>query len=654
MRGIFISFIVASLTVSAVSGAPRRLTYPASLDASMIAGREATAPEGSGCPVDPEAPLHCIVEVTPETDPEALAAEFGARVNTIAGNHVTMLLPRGVLDTFAQAEGVVSVQSAEVRTMADEAARMAGVDVVRAMDVPYTGEGIIIGVIDAGFDYRHAAFRDETGVCRIAAVWDQRGTTDKGGHPSSFGYGVVADTPDDILMLAHDGTIDTHGTHVAGIAASSADLYTGMAPGSTVVLVSCDMTDTGVADALHYLLDYADEAGRPLAVNLSLGTLLGFRDGTDTLPLMLDGLMAGRSGRILSVAAGNEGHRRATIVTDDSSRGLTTRLVPTSYGLENLFIGGTSDRFSVTLTLRDEVSGEDVFSCTYSTDAQESVRYDDIPGAGSGASLALSTAYNAENGCRSVTAILYSRVPDGFCWTVTLEGDKGRYIVASGYGELSEGSTASTIASTACGHEMIAVGALTSRSSYANLDGVEIKQGWGVGERYFRSGEGPTFDGRQKPDIMAPGAAVVSAVSAYVSPYMFTWSDMVMSRPSGDADGRPDYWGAMSGTSMATPVVTGVMALWLQADPTLDSRRALALLSEMDCIDAKRGLDMLTSGVDQPESDYDSEDEVTVYDLSGREITRGLRRDVTATLLPGLYILRTPTTTTKLHAIGKM
>lgn len=646
MRKISIVCAVASLSACAFAGAPQRISYPGTLDASMIAGPLATAPDSPGRPADPDAPVHCIVEIIPGTDIEALVARFGGRVNTVAGNHSTIMLSREALVSLAEADGIVSVQSAEVRAMADEAARMAGVEEVRAMDVPYTGDGVIVGVIDSGFDYRHAAFRDANGACRIAAVWDQRGTTTTAGHPSSFGYGIVADTAEDILRLAHDSAIDTHGTHVAGIAASSADVYTGMAPGSTIVLVSCDMTDAGVADALHYLLDYADEAGRPLAVNLSLGTLLGFRDGSDALPLMLDGLMAGREGCILSVAAGNEGHRRATIVTDDGSTGLTTRLLPTFYGLENIFIGGTADSFSVTLTLHD-ANGEEAYSCTYSTDAQESLRYDAIPGAGSGASLALSTAFNEANGCRSVGINLFSQLPEGAGWTLRLDGEEGRYIVSTGYGELSDGTTTSTIASTACGHEMIAVGALTSRSSYVNLDGVEIKQDWRVGEKYFRSGEGPTFDGRVKPDVMAPGAAVVSAVSAYVSPYMYSWSDMVLSRSSGDADGRPDYWGAMSGTSMATPVVTGVTALWLEADPTLSVERVRTLLTGMDCIDAKKGLEILTAGIETPPASIGVDESVTVYDLSGTEVSRGTMRIATAGLLPGLYIIRGSATTAK-------
>ncbi len=64
--------------------------------------------------------------------------------------------------------------------------------------------------------------------------------------------------------------------------------------------------------------------------------------------------------------------------------------------------------------------------------------------------------------------------------------------------------------------------------------------------REIYSSRGPTGDGRLKPDVMAPGGAIMSA-------------------SAGSGDGYVSY----SGTSMATPHVAGVAALMIQANPNV-------------------------------------------------------------------------------------
>ena len=85
--------------------------------------------------------------------------------------------------------------------------------------------------------------------------------------------------------------------------------------------------------------------------------------------------------------------------------------------------------------------------------------------------------------------------------------------------------------------------------------------------------QGPTPDGRVKPDIAAPGTYIISSLSSYYSgskikSHKFTWN------------GREYDFGYMQGTSMASPFITGVMATWLQAFPSMTPEQAREILQK--------------------------------------------------------------------------
>ena len=41
------------------------------------------------------------------------------------------------------------------------------------LDTPFTGKGIVIGVIDQSFEFKHMGFLDENGKSRIKMLWDR-------------------------------------------------------------------------------------------------------------------------------------------------------------------------------------------------------------------------------------------------------------------------------------------------------------------------------------------------------------------------------------------------------------------------------------------------------------------------------------------------
>ena len=595
--------VAAALAFMASAQPFQSVYYPSKLTASTITRvhQRASALRSA------DENIHAIVRLCDEADLDRLAADYGVAFNVVTGNLATAVIPMRSLVAFAEDADVENVDAGNtVRAMTDLAREYSQVDALHGglPDFPrsFTGKGVLIGVIDTGFDFMHPAFRDAEGNSRIIHVWDQSG---RNGNTPSMGYGVVFDTPELIRSAAHDVSRDTHGTHVAAIAASSADVYKGMAPESDIVIVATDKSESGIIDALAYLLDYAEKEKKPMAINLSMGTVIGFKDGTDPIASMIDELLD-KSGKkcLMAIAAGNEGHRNSTIVTEATGQGevINTSFTPPSHMRENIFIGcSTTSAFQVTLSL---VGSDGVaFETSISSDVSESVSHENITGEKDYSLVTLSPMKDADGLQRGVSINLYAPLKDGQKWKLSVTGAAGKYIACCDYGELDNGSNASTMAATACGQIPISVGAYVSRDKFTNLQGTERSSDWTVGERYPLSGMGPAFDGRDKPDVLAPCAHIISAINNYAASYNVNREDLAYTEVDALIPGRTNYWGAMCGTSMATPVVTGIMALWLQANPRLDFDLVRKLIgSPGSHIDAKTGMESLLAGVELPKS----------------------------------------------------
>ncbi len=190
-----------------------------------------------------------------------------------------------------------------------------------------TGQGCIVAIFDSGIDYTLPDFRNRSGS-RILYLWDQSLTPDaeRGFYPpEGFTTGVefdreaidraleAPDTERFSLIPSIDGS--GHGTAVAAIAAgSNTDArYTGAAPGAWLLIVKLGQAGgspyprtTQLMRAMTYALNKAQALGMPLAVNLSFGNSYGAHDGSSLLERFLDNASEVWK-NVICVGSGNEG-----------------------------------------------------------------------------------------------------------------------------------------------------------------------------------------------------------------------------------------------------------------------------------------------------------------------------------------------------------
>lgn len=227
-----------------------------------------------------------------------------------------------------------------------------------------TGRGVIIGFVDTGIDLKHPDFRFSNGSTKILYVWDQ---TLSGRPPTGFGYGFECSSFD--IQADTCPEVDTygHGTHVAGIAASSGIAtgnYMGVAPEASIIFVrsgysicsgsSWTFDDAHILDGINYIVKKAHELGRRAVVNLSLGGNIGGHDGTDPLEQALDTFVT--EGTPIVVAAGNEAGDNAHAHGQVASQNGVTINVGLKPGTSDLQIDiwySTQDKINATLTTPD-------------------------------------------------------------------------------------------------------------------------------------------------------------------------------------------------------------------------------------------------------------------------------------------------------------
>lgn len=576
----------------------------------VVAGKH--APQSSG------EMFQAFIRVDGEEDLSALRTA-GVKVNARFDNFVTVQIPASAMTEVMSMTCVREISFARPLSLHNDSARsLSCIDRVhdgQGMVAPLTGRGVIVGIIDTGIDFNHVNLCGIDGKTRVKAVYMPCDTT--GPRPVVGGDtlpGSCYESPDMIAMLTTDFNGTSHGTHTLGTAAGSyrANGWYGVA--TEADLVACGMpgdslSDANVANALKYIFDYADWVNKPCVVNMSIGTNEGPNNGTSFMCRTFEALSG--PGRICVLSAGNDGnvpvrfnHRLAgdgdvvTTIMRGKSSGTQhngyvsmwsdgasvhrSRLVAINRGDNSIGYAspwiGLQDEDSV-FTLSSEVEPD--FARFFTGEVQfASAMEPQFNQAGDriGDRYHSFWIFDATISSDYLLGLQYTSSDE-----VELVGwsTKDDYFDTFGIDGMVGGSTQGSISDLATTDSVISVGAYCSRKSYydSNNELYTYNRCTPDDIAYFSS-YGPDESGVERPDLCAPGFAVISSANRYHD------SSHYQHMPPGVTVSGVEYpYSVIYGTSMSAPVVTGVIAMMLQLNPSLtvsDVREAFMASSVKD------------------------------------------------------------------------
>ena len=628
-----------------------------------------------------------------QTNDENVLKEHGCRIYSHWGNIYAASVPKQELAALSLRKEVTRIENGRVcEAQTDTSAIITRSDLLR---VPasnrsaYTGKGVVVGVMDIGFDLTNPTFYTRNlSSYRIRSFWDMldfegQQAADSEQEQTEDGKQVVYDmvlpvgaaytSRASLLRKAcsFDSQLQYHGTHTASTAAGSGydSPYIGMAPDAELCLVSNAVSDDKeiVPDSLwgiygsaidllgfEYIFRYADKVDKPCVINFSEGSHEDLWGEAQLYGAVLDSLV--RPGRLICSSAGNQRNymtymhkplgkeRSAALILPTS---VTTYMMLRSTGdfdIQLDFMASPTETYlNYVLPIEDVLATED------------SLLVDTVTVGGITYKLTFGSYLCCYDENQLVTDVVIDKIGKGSInavqTAICINGTEAEVEVFQQIGYLRnwaiypdymDAESTHNVNYPASDPNVICVGATSYRTGFLNLKGVWKDYNRGIeGEVATYSSRGPTLTGLVKPDVVAPGTNIVAGFNSYYSEmnpgdYM---TDFDVAKST--FGGREYAWSSQRGTSMASPIVTGIIAQWMEVFPKLTLEQVIGAF-EATChhhdplvsypnndygygeIDAEAGLQYLFAHYDGIDIIKNEELRMKnyIYNLSGQRLAK--------------------------------
>ena len=577
--------------------------------------------------------------------PTAILEAKGIRVKDQVRKFVFLEVPTEQLTFLETLEEFVSLTENPVyHPMTDKSRSVINVSNINGIDseshtfdIPYTGKGVVVGIVDAGMDYNHIAFKDSKGNTRVKKVVDYKNN----------GSATIATTPEAIAQLTTDGNTDkdkSHGTHVASCAVGSIIDATvdydgssknivgagsrklgGMAPEADIVLCGTySLTGEHITKSVDEIVKTAKELNEPCVINFSFGTTGtsmygGWHDGSTQTNSLINEYA--NEGVIFCMSTANDAINNWTvdktipaggelkfIPRKDIAIASTSRAyIPQQTILINLPQCTNTQALSYELEAVDSITGAVttladtplrntngntiIPSVTFT---QSSSHHNWVTG-----TLSLTKCYFADNSKFLVIKLKNKTASDLRVYVMSGRKDNsGGYLDNLAHTDIPnyeyDKGTADMSINHACSADnLISVGAYTIEpkvrgykgTSYSLAPGSTLyKQMGGPNSTAGYSSYGRDDFGKAHPDVIAPGTFTVAAYSQYdtskaTAKDKSTWEEQYICAYL-TQNGNNFLFYRNQGTSMAAPIAAGVIALWLQAYPKLTAENVRTVIQQ--------------------------------------------------------------------------
>lgn len=555
-------------------------------------------------------------------------AGINAVVGTKAGPIWTVQVPVENVAAFSVISGISYIQLDQPMvfpSMDDPARKATRVDSVHggyALPMPYSGKGVVAGIIDFGFDYNHPNMYDTNGTkYRIARVWEMGGS---GTPPAKYSFGNEISDTSLIKAQLTDNAQQMHGSGVAGLFAgsgfgsSAGKSYRGGAYDAEMVMVGVRREAIGgqwfsggftdFIDGVSYIFDYARSVSKPAVVNISWGSQSGPHDGSSLVNQAFDTLSG--AGKVIVMSGGNDGENNIylnkTFAATDTVVKTFLRFSATPYKRTWIDIwGDTAKTFCANVILYGGGPGQQTGSVCIDDLSHD---YKLISASGLDTCFVKVVTSSAEYNLRPrITLDIYNKSTDsvviavtGKSGTVNMWNEYYYYGYTYGYSCIfssnyltgfTAGTSKTTVSDMGAAASTLLIGAYTSKVNFTDVNGVPRAFGGVLNRLASFSSKGPMIDGRIKPDITAPGLAITTSLNSNDTAYSATgsMSFMVSDQYTDVPSGKKYYFGEFSGTSAAAPISSGIVAMMLQIDPTLTPAKVKELLFQTAIKDSYTG-----------------------------------------------------------------